>query len=164
MNYAYDYLNGGIGYLSLPFLSLNQRLQTKEFLKRIGQHDRKEKRTERSDNAIDLFPLAAGLPWASGILSCRQNKHWKISIETTRLFLQYFAADKSTKNLYKSGHSIAEISQKELNSKLEEGWAKFPSYLFTEGDEQRTKLLAAVNVFIFVFDGMSLGVSHYEPA
>lgn len=164
MNYAYDYLKGGIGYLSLPFLRLNQRLQTKEFLKIIGQHDHNEKCTQRSDNAIDIFPLAAGLPWATGILSCRQNKHWEISIETTRIFLQYFSADKSSQNLYKSGHSIAEISQKELNSKLEEGWAKFPSYLFTEGDEQRTKLLAAVNVFIFVFDGMSVEVSHYAPA
>ena len=124
-------------------------------MKTIGQHDhdRDEKCIQRSDHAIDLFPLAAGLPWATGILSCRQNKHWKTTIETTRMFLQHLAVDKSTQNLYKSGHSIAEISQNELNLNLEEGWVKFPAYLFPEGDEQRTKLLAAVNVFIFVFDG-----------
>ncbi|KAJ6009039.1 hypothetical protein N7522_004055 [Penicillium canescens] len=152
VNYAYDYLNGGIGYLSLPPLTLNKLLQTKAFLQMADQRDHSRRCTQRSDNAIDLSPLTAGLPWATGILSCRQNKHWNISIETTRIFLQHLAADKSTQDLYKSGHSVAEISQKELDSTLEEGWVKFPTYLFPEGDKQRTKLLAAINVFIFVFD------------
>ncbi|XP_044717143.1 putative Aristolochene synthase [Hirsutella rhossiliensis] len=44
------------------------------------------------------------------------------------------------------------VAKKELDLNVEEGWAKFPIYLFPEGDEQRTKLLAAVNVFIFIFD------------
>jgi hypothetical protein len=30
---------------------------------------------------------------------------------------------------------------------------KFPVYLFAEADSQRARLLAIVNVFIFVFDG-----------
>lgn len=154
MNYAYDYLHGGIGFLSLPHLSLNEHLQTRKFLKMAGQYNHGENYTPRSQNAIELFPLKAGLPWATGILSCRQNKHYNITLDTTRTFLQHFAADQSTQDLYKSGQSVADISRKELTTNLEEGWAKFPTYLFPEGDEQRTKLLAAVNVFIFVFDGM----------
>lgn len=87
--------------------------------------------------------MTVGLPWATGILSCRQNKHWKSIIDTTRVFLQHFAADESAQELFKSGQSLAEISRKELASKLEDGWVKFPSYLFSESDEQRMGLLAA---------------------
>ncbi|KAJ6050909.1 hypothetical protein N7460_001443 [Penicillium canescens] len=108
--------------------------------------------TERSSNAIDISPSKAGLPWATGILSCRQNKYWQLTLDTTRVFLALFAADETAQKLFKSGHSIAEISRQELRSNMEEGWVKFPTYLFTEGDPQRTRLLAIVNVFIFVFD------------
>ena len=124
---------------------------------KLGLPDEKgqdEQQIQRSDNAIDLFPLAAELPWATGILSCRQNKYWSLTLETTRVFLQHFVADELTQGVFKSGQSVAEISRKELASEMEEGWVKFPIYLFPEGDEQRTRLLAAVNVFIFVFDGM----------
>jgi hypothetical protein len=69
------------------------------------------------------------------------------------VFLALFAADESAQRMVKSGHSIAEISRKELRSNMEEGWVKFPTYLFTEADQKRTRLLAIVNVFIFVFDG-----------
>ena len=62
----------------------------------------------------------------------------------------------------KFGSSIAEISQKELVSNFEEGWAKFPIYLYSEGDEQRTKLIAAVNAFVFLFDGRSNSIL-YKP-
>lgn len=108
---------------------------------------------DRGTNAINISPTKAGLPWATGILSCRQNKYWQLTIDTTRVFLALFAADESAQRMVKSGHSIAEISREELRSNMEEGWAKFPTYLFTEADPQRTRLLAIVNVFIFVFDG-----------
>ena len=155
VNYAYDYLNGGIAYLRLPVLRLNDYLFSGQFL-RMGRDrsDNPEKQfTERGTNAIDILPNKAGLPWATGILSCRQNKYWQLTLDTTRVFLALFAADESAQRIVKSGHSIAEISRKELCSNMEEGWAKFPSYLFTESDIQRTRLLAIVNVFIFVFDG-----------
>lgn len=77
-----------------------------------------------------------------------------MSLDTTREFLKQFAASDSEGVISKSGNSISELSRKELALNVEEGWAKFPIYLFSEGDEQRTKLLAAVNVFIFLFDGM----------
>ncbi|OJJ33320.1 hypothetical protein ASPWEDRAFT_30406 [Aspergillus wentii DTO 134E9] len=151
VNYAYDYLNGGIKYLSLPTLKFNDYLQSKRFL-RMSQPETQEESVERSEHAIDIFPVQAGLPWATGILSCRQNRYWQLTIDTTRVFLAHFAADESAQQIYKSGHSIAEISRKELSTKMEEGWVKFPTYLFSEGGRNRTRLLAIVNVFIFVFD------------
>jgi len=120
-----------------------------------GQHENSKEHTQRSNNAIDIFPLRAGLPWTSGIQTCRQSKHWRLAIETSRALLQHLADDRSAQHLYESGKSVAGISQKELTSGLEEGWIKFPCYLFSEADEQRTKLLAAINVFIFVFDGIA---------
>ncbi|KAJ6050227.1 hypothetical protein N7444_006943 [Penicillium canescens] len=152
--YAYDYLNGGVAYLRLPVLRLNDYLLSGQLL-RMGRDlsdDVESQPTERSSNAIDISPSKAGLPWATGILSCRQNKYWQLTLDTTRVFLALFAADETAQKLFKSGHSIAEISRQELRSNMEEGWVKFPTYLFTEGDPQRTRLLAIVNVFIFVFD------------
>lgn len=109
----------------------------------------------RGDHGIDLSPVRAGLPWASGILSCRQSKHWKLSLDTTRALLKEFATEVSMGVISKCGNSIAKISQKELASNLEDGWAKFPIYCYPEGDEQRTKLITAVNAFVFLFDGRS---------
>ncbi|KFY94603.1 hypothetical protein V500_03145 [Pseudogymnoascus sp. VKM F-4518 (FW-2643)] len=105
----------------------------------------------RSDHGINLSPSRAGLPWASGILSCRQSKHWKLSLDTTRALLKEFATEDPMGVISKSGSSIAEISQKELASNFEEGWAKFPIYLYSEGDEQRTKLIAAFSRIQEVF-------------
>lgn len=107
----------------------------------------------RSSNAIDITPCKAGLPWATGIMSCRQSKHWRVALDATRLFLKLIAGDESAHTIVKCGHSIAEISRLELASNLEEGWVRFPIYLFAEADSQRSRLLAILNVFIFVFDG-----------
>ncbi|KFZ14995.1 hypothetical protein V502_05825 [Pseudogymnoascus sp. VKM F-4520 (FW-2644)] len=105
----------------------------------------------RGDHGIDLSPVRAGLPWASGILSCRQSKHWKLSLDTTRALLKEFATEDSMAVISKCGNSIAEISQKELASNLEDGWAKFPIYCYPEGDEQHTKLITAFSRIQEVF-------------
>ncbi|RDA92444.1 hypothetical protein CP533_6459 [Ophiocordyceps camponoti-saundersi (nom. inval.)] len=153
VRYAFDYLHGGIKYLQRPQLELNNHVRSRTFLKlpEAGQ-DERQKTAYRSDHAIDLFPLAAGLPWPCGILTCRQSKHWKLSLEAMDTLLKEFAASDGQGVVSKSGKSIPELAQKELASNSKEGWAKFPAYLFSEADEERTKLLGAVNVFIFLFD------------
>lgn len=150
VNYSYDYLNGGIKYLRLPVLLLNDQLQNHEFFGMDGQECGEN---GRSEHAIDIFPSQAGLPWATAISSCRQSKYWQVTVDTARVFLSLFAADESSQQIFKSRHSIAEIARAELANNMEEGWVKFPVYLFSEGDKQRTRLLAVVNVFIFIFDG-----------
>jgi hypothetical protein len=127
-------------------------LRSKKFLQ-IGSHEEDQKKCfQRSDNAIDLSPIAASLPWASGIRSVRQNKYWQLALDTAADVLQHFAKDEAAKSLFTSGSSIADISEKELVD-IEEKWMRFPSYFFPEANEERAKLLAASNVFIFVFDG-----------
>ncbi|CRG87145.1 hypothetical protein PISL3812_04160 [Talaromyces islandicus] len=150
VNYSYDYLNGCTSYLMLPSLNLNDHLQSKRFL-RMGTLDNRDI-INRSDHAIDIHPIRAGLPWTSGIQTCRQNKYWRLTIDTTRFFLEHFVADESAQQIFKSGLSISQIARKELLENLDEGWVKYPVYLFPESDRERTRLLAAINVFIFVFD------------
>ncbi|PYI04101.1 hypothetical protein BO78DRAFT_321184 [Aspergillus sclerotiicarbonarius CBS 121057] len=104
------------------------------------------------EHAIDISPIRAGLPWASGILSCRQNNYWQLTIEATREFLALFAADEASQEIFHSGYSIAEMARKELSTSVEENWAKIPVYLHPEGERQRTRLLAIANVLIFLLD------------
>ncbi|KAF3396683.1 hypothetical protein DPV78_008181 [Talaromyces pinophilus] len=152
VHYAYDYLSGTPKYLSRPQLKVNDYLQSLRLLRLALPPSQEGQNVQRSIHAIDLFPLKAGLPWASGILSCRQNKYWQLTLDTTKKFLEHVAADESAQMLFKPGKSISKIARNELDSNVQESWSKFPTYLFPEGDEQRTRLLAAVNVFVFVFD------------
>lgn len=137
-----------------PWLQLNEQFQNEFFLIQAARTENQGSEiAKRSDNAIDLYPLASGLPWACGILTCRQSRHWKLSLDTASSWVKDFATANDDQIPSRSGCSIASIAQKEVSLQFEEGWAKFPVYLFSEGDEQRTRLLAIVNVFIFLFDG-----------
>lgn len=151
VNYAYDYLNGGAAYLTLPPLNLNRHLQSKRFLGLDKLNIQNE--SNRSSHAIDIFPIQAGLPWATGILQCRQNKYWQLAIDTARTFLQQCAADELCQTMFKSTKSISEIARRELSAGIEEGWIKFPVYLHSAADRPRAKLLALAHALIFVLDG-----------
>lgn len=153
--YAYDHLRNHMSFLRRPALQLNSYLEAQTFLRMARQKDTAaESRLGRSEHAIDLYPLGAGLPWASGILHCRQNKHWQLSLDTAEAYLKEFASDGDAEASEGTGKSMAEIAQKELASNFHQGWARFPIYASPDGDEQRTRLIAAMNVFIFLFDGM----------
>ncbi|RDA87821.1 hypothetical protein CP532_2963 [Ophiocordyceps camponoti-leonardi (nom. inval.)] len=146
IRYAFDYLHGGIKYLQRPHLALNNHIRSRTFLKqpKAEEGNGTEKvLANRGEHAIDLFPLTAGLPWQSGILTCRQSKHWRLSLEAMDVLLREFAASDTKGVVSKSGKSIPELAQKELASDFKEGWAKFPTYLFSEADEERTRLLGA---------------------
>ncbi|KAJ5963519.1 uncharacterized protein N7479_003395 [Penicillium vulpinum] len=111
-----------------------------------------QKNVERSDHGIDLLPLAAQLPWATGIRSCRQSKYWELCLDTTRTLLEHFAADPSAAKVFRSGVSLAEMSRQELGKKMEDGWVKFAPYFFSDSDPKRMRILAVLMVFIFIFD------------
>lgn len=128
VHYAYDYLDGGVADLKLPFLRLNDYISSRQFLRMGKDLPNYSKSRERGYHAIDISPSKAGISWASGILFCRQNKHWQLTLDTTRMFLALFAVDDSTPRMIKSGYSIAEIPCRELSSNMEEGWVKFPVY------------------------------------
>lgn len=156
----YDYLKGSQAYLHPPHLKLNDHIRRGTFLALAASKSEavvpKDKVAKRGPHAIDISPFDAGLPWPSGIAPCRQSKHWQISVETARDFLNVCAQDTTTAELVarsKAGVSIADMARHELTPDLAEGWAKFPVYLFPEGDEHRTRLLSAMNVYITLFDG-----------
>ncbi|KAE8153365.1 isoprenoid synthase domain-containing protein [Aspergillus avenaceus] len=154
VRYVNDYLNGGIAYLKAPSLQLNRYLQSMAFLRMAtGQSEETDEQpVSRGPHAINVSPAEAGLPWATGIVSCRQNKHWQIMIDTTYVFLAYFAADSSAHQIYKTGLSLADIARNQLRSNVDDGFARYPTYLTPEGDPQRVRLLAIVNVLVFLFD------------
>lgn len=155
IHYAYNYLHSSPQYLQRPQLQLNKHLNSLRLLSKAKEEvNNTHKPTTRSHHAIDVFPLEAKLPWHSGIITCRQSKHWQLMLDTTRNMLERIAASNSERIASDSGKLLADIAREELASNIQEGWAKFTAYVCPEADEQRSKLLAAMMVFIFVFDGM----------
>lgn len=98
-----------------------------------------------NDNGIDLFPVSAGLPWATGFRFVRQSKHWKTARETARGLLELFV-------VHESRTEIGRLARQELQG-FEESWVKFALYMFPEADAQKMSLITASMVYIFVFDG-----------
>ncbi|PWY90688.1 hypothetical protein BO70DRAFT_75875 [Aspergillus heteromorphus CBS 117.55] len=144
----YDYLNGGVKYLSPPFLSLNRYMRSRCY----STDSPEEGQFQRSDNAIELSPLQAGFPWPSGIVSCRQTKHQDIVMKATKALLREYTVDKTAQQLRKAERSIADIARGELATDLEHSWVRFVIHGFSEGDRQRMKLLANINVHTIVLD------------
>ncbi|KAK5995386.1 Terpene cyclase 6-like protein [Cladobotryum mycophilum] len=151
INYVYDYLYGRSQYLVRPQLKFNDYLQSKKWLQ-MGTSLGKEAETTGGDHAIDLDPVSAQIPWATGIVSCRQTKHWQSCIDAAKTLLERFATDETSQLIRKSGMSIAEIARHELDYYAEDGWMRFVIYMFPGGDEQRVKLIAYLMVIIFIFD------------
>lgn len=147
IRYVHDYIGDIAEYISIPPVTLNQDLESRRFLQNDKLVKDKQKRAVRSENAIDLFPLAAGIAWPSGVYPVRQNKHWKAAMRTTRELLELCVAE--------THHpEVVEVSRKELQN-FEENWAKFPPYMFPEATEEQMKLIAASMAYVFVFDGKS---------
>jgi hypothetical protein len=154
IRYSYDYLQGVLPFIHRPELSLNHHLTSDHLLHLAALSDGYHAPSQfRSNDAIDIRPVDLGLPWASGIQSCRQSKLWELSVDTARTALEKFSVSTEANLRSKTGNTIADISRKELQTGVEDGWAKFPVYMFSEGDEETTRLLSLTNVFIFVFDG-----------
>ncbi|KOS18748.1 Fusicoccadiene synthase [Escovopsis weberi] len=143
IHYAYDHLHGKLDFLTLPQLKLNEHLRQRDFLpNRIP-----------SEHGISIDPVAAGLPWASGVLSVRQNKHWRSALQATIDWLKAFGDAKDMDGVpSKRGRSVAEFARHELAAGLENGWFRFPIYMSPDADEQRVKLLSFANILIFLFD------------
>ncbi|KAF3020906.1 hypothetical protein E8E14_000457 [Neopestalotiopsis sp. 37M] len=153
IRYSYDYLQGVLPFIHRPELSLNHHLISDHLLHLAALSDGYHAPSQfRSNDAIDIRPVDLGLPWASGIQSCRQSKLWELSVDTARTALEKFSVSTEANLRSKTGDTIADISRKELQTGVEDGWAKFPVYMFSEGDEETTRLLSLTNVFIFVFD------------
>ena len=136
---------------------MNDHMKSLKFL----QTDYKEAQDQSPNanllnaNAIEIHPLAAGLPLSTGLQFFWQTKHWKAALKMTTELLEEFAKDKSAGETFKpNGLTFASTAKTEIPT-VEDGFAKFPLYMYPHADEQRLKLLAAVNVYVFVLDGKS---------
>lgn len=152
--FGYDYYRG-IKYLTPPCLRLNDYIRDKTFLKLASAKDPSgDPDLERSEHGIDMVPAASRLPWPSGIRVCRQTKHWQTSLDATRRYVEAFGQSQFPDIVSRSGKSLEDIAQRELGPGFYDGWARFPLYLFPDGDEQCTRLVAILNVYAFILDGI----------
>lgn len=150
MRFAYNYLNETPKFLKPQCLEYN----TVSLLKLSVKSDKRSHFT--TPNAFTLDPVAAGLPWPTGLDCVRQSKFWQSGLSISSKLLELFARDETIGQAIKApGKSLGSIAAHELNTVEEDRFTKFPTYLFPEADERRMRLLAASIVYIVIFDGMS---------
>ena len=71
--------------------------------------------------------------------------------------LQLLASDQSaTDFVVMNGITMAKLAQRELCSGVEHRFCKASMYMYPSASEERTRLLAASMVMMFLFDAMSL--------
>ncbi|KAF6800334.1 hypothetical protein CSOJ01_12220 [Colletotrichum sojae] len=127
IRFAYDWLKDAPSqYLSAPPLEYTSdfpaALFPPDYPNGKGDFTREALRpgnitSSNDENAFDISPLRAGLPWATGLMKARQSR--------------------------RNGVSLARIASHELLTEEEGRFTKFATYLFPEADEQRMRLLAA---------------------
>lgn len=150
MRFAYSYLNEIPKFLKPHGLEYNVVPGLKRSVK-SGQ-----RLHFTTPNAFTLDPVAAGLPWPTGLDCIRQSKFWKSGLSISSELLELFARDEAISQAVKAnGKSLGSIAAHELNTVEEDRYTKFATYLFPEADEGRMRLLAASIVYIVIFDGMS---------
>ena len=82
IRYWYDYIGDLGSYLKPPPLKLNAHMQSLTLFQMNDEHPRNNNHTSisQSEIAISNFPLAAGLPLATGLKIIQQTKHWKTGV------------------------------------------------------------------------------------
>lgn len=149
MRFAYNYLNEVPAFLKPQGLAYNAVPGLKKSIK-PGQ-----RLHFTTSNAFTLDPIAARLPWPTGLNCIRQSKFWQSGLSISSDLLELFARDESISQAVKAnGKSLGSIAAHELNTVEEDRFTKFAAYLFPEADEGRMRLLAASIVYIIIFDGM----------
>lgn len=104
--------------------------------------------------AIRLQPRSAGLPFRCSLDATYENRFWRSGLESSRLLLQLFAADRSATDIVVgNGVIMATLAQKTLRLGMEHRFCKVVSYMYPFFDEERMRLLSVFMVMMFLFDG-----------
>ena len=112
-----------------------------------------------SRNSIRLDPFSAGLPYYSSIDYVRASKYWKTNLNETTKLLEILAADNSATDIeVDHGITLTKLARKALRPGREHQMVLATHYMFPSADEQRVRLIAALMIIYFVFDGMNLPV------
>ena len=105
-------------------------------------------------NGLRLYPLAAKLPYRCTLDAAHESRYWRQSLNASTKLLELLARDQSTGDIVVgNGITLAGLAQKELRPGLEYRFNKATTYMYPFANEERIKLLAAMMVMQFVFDG-----------
>lgn len=139
INYRYDYLDG----LDSIFGQLAPPIHPKGIDGRV---------TNLSDNAIDLFPSAAGFPHRTALGIPKQNKHWGNSLAVGLDSIRLFAEDDTFPKRLESGVTLAQVAAKMYHNAADDFLRHF-IYMLPHADEERAALVEVVCAWVVVFDG-----------
>ena len=105
-------------------------------------------------NGLRLYPLAARLPYRCTLDAVHESRFWRESLDASIKLLELLANDRSTADMaVGNGVTLAGLARKELRPGVGYRFNKATSYMYPFADESRIKLLAAMMVMQFVFDG-----------
>ena len=111
-------------------------------------------------NSILIDPISAGLPYRSTINHVRASKHWKANLDETLILLDLLASDNSASDIeVKHGITLSKLAQSQLRPGREHQMVLATHYMFPSASERRIRLIAALTVLYFVFDGICPTVS-----
>ena len=149
IRYVYDYLPQNIEWLKPQPVTLPS-----SFCSASGKR-RKPEPQSTVLNAIQLSVSKTSLPVHTGLTQFGQTRYWKASIQAARSLLEFFATDERSADMtIGNGRSLAGQAADQL-AILPNTYSRFSMYMFPNGDERRTQLIAEMVVLIFVFDGKS---------
>lgn len=105
-------------------------------------------------NAAKLDPISAGFPYRCSINFAHANKFWQSNLDETVKLLTLFAEDGSASDIeVDHGITLANLARKALRPGLEHQIVLATHYMYPGANEYRVKLIAALMIFYFVFDG-----------
>lgn len=106
------------------------------------------------NNGLRLRPQAARLPYRSTFDTANESRYWTQGLEASKKLLQLLAGDHSTSDIVVGrGITMGKLAQRELRPEFEHRFCKATSYMYPLANEERTRLLAASMVMMFLFDG-----------
>ena len=106
---------------------------------------------------LRIHPRKARLPYRSTLDAANESCFWEQGLEASRKLLQLLADDLSATDIMVGrGVTMAKLAQREMRSEFEHRFCKATSYMYPFADEERTQLLAASMVMMFLFDGRNL--------
>ena len=105
-------------------------------------------------NSIQLDPLSAGLPYRSSINHVHASIFWESNLSEANELLRLLASDESAADIeVDHGITLSRLAKKALQPGYEHRMALAGHYMFPCANQQRTKLISALMIIYFVFDG-----------
>lgn len=140
IEYAYDPLAALPDYLNQGLIPLPSGATTKNIISSV--------------NSVKLDPVSARLPYRCSLDHVYASKFWASNLNETVKILSLLADDDSASDIeVDHGITVAKLARKALGPGLEHQMVLATHYMFPGADEHRIKLISALMIMYFVFDG-----------